>query len=352
MIRNFESKFSSIIEAVYNHSKTTPNKICLSDDAKEISYIDFWKEIKQVSKLLKNKRINKGDCVLVECNQSIEYCILGFAIQLLGGIFVPIELNSTYETIKKIKKTTNSILFISVHNTDENDSLTYDDFFNSSIIINVDFEVEFPKLEDYAEILFTTGTTGQSKGILLSHKNNVAVAQNVINGVEMKKDNVEIIPITLSHSHGLRRYYANMLNGSSCILMNGVINIKKFFSYLDSNATSIDLTPSALQIIFKLSKNKLGNYNDKLDYIQLGSAKLSNSDKNKLRILLPNVRLYDFYGSTEAGCSCIIDFNKDFNKLNSIGKPSYNSDFVILDPDNPNIVLNPNEKGLLATGVI
>ena len=350
MIREFESKYNSIIEAVYNHSKNTPNKMCLTDKNKELSYINFWNEIKQISNLLKNKGINKGDCILVECNQSIEYCILGFAIQLLGGIFVPIELNSADETIVKIKKSTNSVLLISKSKKSDNNSITYKDIFNSNSITNIDYEVEFPKLNDYAEILFTTGTTGQSKGILLSHKNNVAVAQNVIYGVEMKKDNVEIIPITLSHSHGLRTYYANMLNGSSVILMDGVINIKKIFNYLDNNATSIDLTPSALQILLKLSKDKLSNYNDKLDYIQLGSAKLTDSDKNTLRELLPNVRLYDFHGSTEAGCSCIINFNKDFDKLNSIGKPSFNSDFVVLDPDNPNIVLESNEKGLLATG--
>ena len=63
--------------------------------------------------------------------------------------------------------------------------------------------------------MFTTGTTGVSKGIELAHKNVVAVAENVIDGVEMEKDNVELIPVPLSHSHGLRRYYANMLMGSS-----------------------------------------------------------------------------------------------------------------------------------------
>ena len=34
-----------------------------------------------------------------------------------------------------------------------------------------------------------------------------------------------------------------------------------------------------------------------------------NHDKEHLRELLPNTRLYNFYGTTESGCSCILDFN-------------------------------------------
>ena len=73
--------------------------------------------------------------------------------------------------------------------------------------------------------------------------------------------------------------------------------------------TAIDLVPAALAALFKLSGDKLGEYADQLDYVQLGSAPIPNHDKEHLRELLPNTRLYNFYGTTESGCSCILDFN-------------------------------------------
>lgn len=350
MLKEFESNYNSVVEAVYNHFLNFPEKLCLVDENREIKYKDFWNEIKYVAKYLMDRGIKKNECVLIECNQSIEYCVIGFAIQYMGGIFVPIELNSAREKILSIIDSTNSKLFITINGTHDTFNATYKDIYNDFKNFTDDYTIEFPHLEDNCELLFTTGTTGKSKGILLNHKNVVAIAQNVAIGLEIKKDNIEIIPITLSHSHGLRRYYGNMINGSTCILIDGVIKIKKFYEFLEKyKATAIDLTPSALQIIFKLSKNKLSDYNKQLDYIQLGSSKLPDSDKEILRQLLPDVRLYDFYGSTEAGCSCLIDFNKDYKKHNSIGKPAYNAHFIIVDPKNFEIILKNNEHGLLAT---
>ena len=83
----------------------------------------------------------------------------------------------------------------------------------------------FPCESGIAEILFTTGTTGSSKGIIISNKANVALAENIITGTQMQHNNVELIPLPISHSHGLRSCYANLLNGSTIVLADGVLFI-------------------------------------------------------------------------------------------------------------------------------
>ena len=192
----------------------------------------------------------------------------------------------------------------------------------------------FPEGEDVAEILFSTGTTGKSKGIVLTHTNDTALAENVICGVSMKPDNVELVPMPLSHSHGLRRTYANLVNGSSVVFADGVTLLKKVFNLMDTyRVTAMDLSPSMLSIIFKLSKDRLGDYAHILDYIQLGSAPLPEEDKVHLSRILPRTRLYNFYGSTEAGCSCLLDFNSMSGKPGCIGKPARNARFIVVDKD-------------------
>ena len=166
----------------------------------------------------------------------------------------------------------------------------------------------------------------------------------------MKKDNVELIPVPISHSHGLRRYYSNMLNGSSVVILGSIVFIQVVFNYIEKyHITSIDLVPAALATIFRLSEDRLGNYKDQLDYVQLGSAPIPQQDKERLRRLLPDTRLYNFYGSTESGCSCIIDFNKYPDKKNCIGRPTCNAKFLFIGEDGTPIQATKENPGLLAS---
>ena len=74
-----------------------------------------------------------------------------------------------------------------------------------------------------------------------------------------------------------------------------------------------------------------GVINTQLDYLQLGSSALPEEDKQTLLRLLPDVRLYNMYGSTEGGCACILNFNSDDNRPHCIGYPTKNSVFRLID---------------------
>lgn len=54
------------------------------------------------------------------------------------------------------------------------------------------------------------------------------------------------------------------------------------------------LSPASLGMIFKLSGDRIADYESRLDYIQIGSAPLVEADKQHLLSLMPNTRLYNF----------------------------------------------------------
>ena len=343
-------KEKSIAEAVAMYAKEQPNKLCLGDGKRELSYEAYWRSITGYAKRLKELGVGHGDCVVVRNSQNMEFVIVGLAIQLLGGIFVPVEKNIANNRIMEIYNMVQAKGYIA------NKAEEVPGFYESMKQV-FDYQDEamdvdtfaFPQWEDTAEILFTTGTTGVSKGIELTHKNVVSVAENVIGGVEMKKDNVELIPVPLSHSHGLRRYYSNMLNGSAVILMDGVVFTAKVFTNMEKyGVKSMDLVPAALATIFQLSGEKIGDYSEQMDYIQLGSAPIPEKDKDTLRKLFPNTRLYNFYGTTESGCSSILDFNKVRDDKNCIGRPTCHAKFAFVDNDGNHIEATKENPGLLA----
>lgn len=348
------TKYQSIVECIASHSYNMPDKLCLADSRNALSYKETWSNIYGLSLLLKNLGVSKGDCVVIECTQNADYMVCEFAIQLAGGVFVPLERNAAVARVEEIISDVDAKLLIAkkpiVDNVQFLDITTVGEYdYKEDIILE---DVVFPAPDDTAEILFSTGTTGKSKGIELSHGNDIALAENVKYGTKMKENNVELIPMPLSHSHGLRRTYGNMLNGSSAVFSNGVTLLKQVFDLMDKySVTSMDLSPSNLSIIFKLSKDRLGDYADVMDYIQLGSAPLPENDKEHLARILPNTRLYNFYGSTEAGCSCLLDFNETSGKPGCIGKPAVNAHFIVVDENRRDITATAtfDEPGFLAS---
>lgn len=345
--------FKSIVEAVFSHAQTQPEKLCLADEKCEVTYSAYKDKICRMASLLKDMGIKKNDKVLVEASQTVDYLALELAVQLIGGVFVPVEHNCAFEKSLKIAKAADAVLIITAKDATCESSiahLTMSAFCEKAADSEALSDYTFPEDSDISELLFSTGTTGKEKGIIITHRNNIALAENVIYGVNLEEDNVEMIPSPMNHSHGLRRYYANMFRGATVILISSVMNVLGFFRMLDTyKVNSIDLVPTALTVLLRLSKGKFAEYKDVLRYIQLGSAPLAESDKKTVCALLPKTHLYNFYGSTESGCICIYDFNDGTDKPNCIGKPTHNVKITIVDEDKQEIESSAENTGLLAS---
>ena len=208
---------------------------------------------------------------------------------------------------------------------------------------------DLPGADDTAEILYTTGTTGASKGIEITHRNNLALAENVAFGTEMREGNVELIPLALSHSHGLRSVYANLFRGGSLIVTDGVSKVLSVYDMMRNyHATAMDLSPTAATVLLRLTRGRFSIFNEQLDYIEIGTAALPEDLKEELLRMFPDVRLYNFYGSTESGRSCLLNFNSSDNRKYCIGYPTRNSRFIVVDDERHEIVSSENHTGLLA----
>lgn len=339
---------NSIFEVVFENAKNFPQKLCLADDESEYSYGEFFSLVSRFSSLLASMGLEKGDAVVAEASQSVKYLAFELGLQGIGGVFVPLERGCAASKISSVAATAEAKLIVT--NAESENSVTLSSLFEKAKGEKEYSYPSFPGADDVCELLFSTGTTGKEKGIVIVNRNNITLAQNVMYGVEMKEDNVELIPSPLNHSHALRRYYGNMLCGASVVLSSGVMNLLGFFKAIEKyGVNSIDLVPTALTILLRLSKGKLGEYKDTLRYIELGAAPLMQADKDKLKALLPNTRLYNFYGSTESGCIAIYNFNDAKDKSGCIGKPTRNARIFAVDDERNEISTSREKTGLLAS---
>ncbi len=343
--------FDSIVEAVFRHAKQHPDRLCLADDAGRVTYRGYAEKIARLAGAFAAAGVAPGDRVVIEACQTIDYLAAALALQRLGAIFVPLEHNCAPGKIDAIADRVQAAAVVACRpGNGVGRRWDYEDLARMEGAA-APYEAEmWPKRGDVGEILFSTGTTGREKGIVLTHGNDIALAENVIHGVEMAADNVEMIPSPMNHSHGLRRYYANMVNGSSVVLLGSVMNMKLFFKNLDDcGVNSLDLVPAALTAVLKLSRGRLADYADRIRYIQFGAAPMPEADRREICRLLPNSRLYNFYGSTESGCSALYNFNRPDAKPNCIGRAACNARMFFVDDDRREIETSADRPGLLAS---
>ena len=341
----------TILHYIQKYAQTQPDTMAVCELRKSVTYKEYWSSIRKTAGVLMGMGIRKGDHVMLRCTQNIDYLTVFSALQYMQALVIPVEKSTSVERVLEIGGRVDSECLISDKEADGISSIKIKDIIARAKDAD-EADLELPGENDRSMLLFTTGTTGSSKGVVMLHRGDVGIAGNVIEGTSMKKGNVEIIPMPLNHSFGIRRYQSDMVNGGTVCLMDGMVFIGTLWKLVEKyGATSMAISPASLGMIFHLSDERIADYADQLDYIQSGSAPLAEADKEKLLRLLPDTRLYNFYGSSEAGCACILEFSGNGNKTGCIGRPTVNS-IVRFTDDAGNVVENgsPEAPALLSWG--
>lgn len=340
--------------AYYASQPQHADRLCVADVKESFTYLQMWERTYALAVFLK-EQCPRGAHVLIPCTQDISFVSSVLAVQMASLVAVPLEGNAAEERCSQIAGETEARFCIgSVKGVEGCKPISPTAAALPSVrgetpaeIIDSVFSID---PSDVAEVLFTTGTTGKSKGIEITHTNNIAIAENIISGVEMRKDNIELIPMPLSHSHGLRTVYANLFNGCGVVLADGILQAKLFFDLLSRyRASALDLSPAILAVMLRLTRGKLAEYRDQIDYVELGSAPLSEEAKHALSELLPDSRLYNFYGSTESGRTCTYDFNHEKKGFGCIGKPARNAVYYFVDEARKPKEAGKDNPGFIAT---
>lgn len=341
----------SIAEALYMQAGLVGDKTAVIDNNEEqINYTELWKEVQGFATYLKSLGIKKGDKVVVKSSHTISYVVSFLGIQLIGAIHVPTEKSIGDEGLDSVAELMHASLVIADNYTSELPVIPVSDV-RAFAQSNVPAEeiTQFPESEDLADILFTTGTTGKSKGVMISHRAIIAVCENVIYGAQIPEGNVYMVPNPINHAAGIRKIYVTILTGTTVVLIDGFMNLKKFFKYAsDYHVTSILMPPSAIRIMMLMARKNMAALSGQLDHIHSGSAPLSDADKQRLRETLPTTRLYFGYGSSEAGCSALYDYNEYSDLMNCSGKANVNAEIFTVNDDWEPVDASKENPGTIA----
>lgn len=309
----YSLEHSLLLKAIYQHSIEKADKVAIISKDVVITYSLLWKNILGTAKFLQSLKLKKGDNILLSAQKEVGFIYAYFASHLIGLVNVIMDPTSNEERKEYIASIARPKAVFGV-----NGGIPY-----SEICIEGEpciIEKVFP--QDVAEILFTTGTTGKPKGVLLTHVNIACSADNINSYIGNNSEDIELLGLPICHSFGLGRLRCNMLNGSTFILLGSFANLKLLFHVIEKyQVTGLGIVPAVWKYIKKMSGNFIGKYASQIRYIEIGSAAMSLEDKILLLALFPRTRICMHYGLTEASRALFMEFHQYKSDLISIGRP-------------------------------
>ena len=290
---------------LHQNARCYPDKVAVVCGDTSLTYAQLWQEVAR-----RAQDFHPHEVVCFRSSQDIDFLVTYMAVHLAGGVAAPLEHGMPDTLFERISS-----------------AVAHSFTLHSSLPI--------------ADILYTTGTTGQSKGVMVSHRALIADAENLIAGQGFSHDLVFIINGPLNHIGSLSKIWPCIILGATILIIEGMKDLNAFFRALDTPPSSFLLPPSSklkfatffvpatIRMILQFAPDRLASYAHKLDFIESGAAPLPQTDMQRLCELLPHTRLYNTYASTETGIIATYNYNDDRCMANCLGRPMPHSKILI-----------------------
>ena len=276
-----------------------PDKTAIVCDGEHCTYSMLQERISRKAAALQEAGCREGQIVCLRALPTVDYLVDYFAYHVAGCVVAPLEKGLPEASFQKIA----------------------DELCPHSV----------PK--GSADILYTTGTTGRSKGVIISHDAIIADAENLIDGQGFSHDLAFVVNGPLNHIGSLSKLYPLMMLGATAIIVDGLKDLNRFFDAFQYPAPKMAtfLVPASIRMLLQFGAAQLAALADKMDFIETGAAAISQADMAALCRLLPTTRLYNTYASTETGIISTYNYNDGKCVAGCLGRPMKHSQIIITD---------------------
>jgi acyl-CoA synthetase (AMP-forming)/AMP-acid ligase II len=340
------------------NAKKFPNTIAMKDRVRGLTFPELNKRVNKLSHGLLSWGLKKGDRVAVLLENSIEIVEVYLATAKTGLVIVPINFRLVEKDVEYILNNSDAKVFI-VHDqfTSLVDSIKprlkniqpegyivvgekksgykeYEDFIHGFTDGEPDVVVE-PK--DTWVLLYTSGTTGTPKGAVRSHRSYVSffLVNAVEFGFSQNDKGMVVMPLYHVNStfYGLLFLY---IGASLYVGKDKGFDPVELLRVIDQEkVTFVSLIPTHYHLILEVPETLRAKFDlNSMKSFLCSSAPARSKIKKGILKCFPQVKLFESYGSTEAGLVTLLRPEDQLDKLGSIGKECLGTDVIMLLDEN------------------
>lgn len=352
----------SFFDSLTRSAEKFPDKVCIVDDnGTPYTYGQFLDMTEDFSRVLFHRYgVRPGSRIGLLLYNSIEFCVAFYAINRLNAAAVP--LSTKYRKQEILSLAEKADLFGLIYEKD------FESWFADSDVPARKFSIcissrgahyalpkeespaalpeLLPEHDDIAVIMFTSGTTSQSKGVVMTNYNTMHAVTVYKRIFEITESDSTVIPVPIYHVTGLIAVLGLF------VASGGRVYLHKFF---DAQRVVEDIAKNQITFfhsaptVFSLLLEKRKEY-PSLPSLRILACGSSNMPAAKIRLLkewLPNMQFRTVYGLTETSSPATI-FPGDASAspyIGSSGHPVPGTLFKITDEEG--MILPPGHVGTI-----
>ena len=334
----------TISDMIKTHARLQPDKIGVRDSRRSLTFAQWDERCSRLANAMHALGIRKGDRVALYAYNTIEWMELYGGLARAGLIAVPINFRLVGQEISYILTHCAARAVVvqndlkenidAIRSTPELQDLSYILLGGEKTPGWLEYEAllasastEAPDVavgpDDTFAIMYTSGTTGYPKGAIRRHGANSLIAILTAFDLGFSRNDVGLFVMPMCHANSLYFSLTFSYLGATC-----VIDDRKSFDpeavlqeMARQKVTFTSLVPTHFIMMLSLPEEVKARYDvDTVGKLMISSAPAREDTKRAIIAYFRNSKLFELYGSTEAGWVTLLRPQDQIHKLGSVGR--------------------------------
>ncbi|MEW6664441.1 MAG: class I adenylate-forming enzyme family protein [Thermodesulfobacteriota bacterium] len=336
---------------LFQTASRVPRKQAILDENVSLSFEALYRDAAGIAQWL-NSWGEAGQRVLIVMPSSVPSAVLNLGAMLAGQVAVPIDPLLPPGQLESMRRKIAPRWVFGPSTLrkiwDDPGLLTADTYEDLSQWISGAEHSELPAHPDdpsrLLSIVYTSGTTGEPKGVMLNGANLEAVIHGIVAALALGEDCRIFSPLSFSHTYGLSQLWLMARTGATLAVVSDIMKVATIKKILiDQHINTLAGVPYHFTVLTRRGEK------ERLDSIRLVTIAGEAPTRHllqRVRMAYPKARIHILYGLTEASTRLTTLPSEDLEKgERCIGLPIDGVELKIVDEEGKE--LGPHEEGVL-----
>lgn len=331
-------------EVLASYAKSQPAKVFTSYNGREWTYGEFYEKAKRVAGYFQSKGYEKEDIIALYSLNSDIFLVCYFGLQLGGFSVMPINTKLAPPEVEYIfnhSEAKSLIYDVRIEDTISGTKHVFEEKLaiggeDSLGQIMEDETIEFTTVQldgnDTSVVMYTSGTTGKPKGVMLTHANILAAGEIWSESMEITENDRMLVSTPLFHCAATHVFVVPVTYKGGTIIIEEAFSTDKTLKLLtDATPTMFFGVPAMFTIMLNLPHIQ----DVELPTLRLfgyGAAPMPYEILKKLKETFPGVKVQNLYGQTEnAPAASSLKDHLALDKIGSVGEPLPQTEVRVVD---------------------